>query len=397
MPNYTINYNLKKPLQTEAYNIDDHNDNMDAIDATLLEHANEIDGKVDKVEGKDLSSNDFTDAYIAKINSAQNDISDLQTTKADLVDGKIPQSQVPPFSLPAVITGGTGSAYTAVVDGLTVTVGTVIAIIPHTDSVSRTPTLSVNGSSPKTIARKTSSANKAGQSGYTTNWLVAGSPLLVQYDGTYWVAVGQDKPNASDLSGTVPISRGGTGKTSWLKDQMLIGDDNGNLAQTNIPSTNGSILRQDATGSPYWSSPQMVREDIGAAPQSHTIQRVTGSDGIHGMRSKQGTLQYETDSGWNRAKADTCYWAATISPADWQQGDVNVTDLTYWWEATIENASISDDDVVIVMPADSVSANAFASILSLPETYDGGFKLYAAKASATPVNICYVIAHKEVQ
>lgn len=35
MPNYTEKYNLKKPLQDEFYNIDDHNGNMDIIDAEL--------------------------------------------------------------------------------------------------------------------------------------------------------------------------------------------------------------------------------------------------------------------------------------------------------------------------------------------------------------------------
>ena len=37
MPNYTTNYNLKKPLQEEFYNIDDHNGNMDIIDEKLKE------------------------------------------------------------------------------------------------------------------------------------------------------------------------------------------------------------------------------------------------------------------------------------------------------------------------------------------------------------------------
>lgn len=35
MPNYTEKYNLKKPLQDEFYNIDDHNGNMDIIEAEL--------------------------------------------------------------------------------------------------------------------------------------------------------------------------------------------------------------------------------------------------------------------------------------------------------------------------------------------------------------------------
>ena len=35
MPNYTSNFNLKKPLPDEFYNIQDHNDNMDIIDNAL--------------------------------------------------------------------------------------------------------------------------------------------------------------------------------------------------------------------------------------------------------------------------------------------------------------------------------------------------------------------------
>lgn len=35
MPDYTLNYNLKKPLSNEYYNIQDNNDNMDAIDAAI--------------------------------------------------------------------------------------------------------------------------------------------------------------------------------------------------------------------------------------------------------------------------------------------------------------------------------------------------------------------------
>lgn len=35
MPKYTTHYKLKKPLQEEFYNIDDHNDNMDIIDKQL--------------------------------------------------------------------------------------------------------------------------------------------------------------------------------------------------------------------------------------------------------------------------------------------------------------------------------------------------------------------------
>lgn len=57
MANETPNYHLAKPLQEDFYDINVPNENMDKIDTALkgLE-----DGKVDKVAGKQLSTNDFT-------------------------------------------------------------------------------------------------------------------------------------------------------------------------------------------------------------------------------------------------------------------------------------------------------------------------------------------------
>ena len=57
MATNTTNYNLKKPALTDFYDVADQNGNMDLIDAAMkgLE-----DGKVAKVEGKSLSTNDFT-------------------------------------------------------------------------------------------------------------------------------------------------------------------------------------------------------------------------------------------------------------------------------------------------------------------------------------------------
>ena len=322
-------------------------------------------------------------------------LTEMNETKADLIDGKIDPAQMPASSAPIVVTSGTGLAYTATISGVDITVGSMLVIVPHVESTSRTPTLAVNDSAPAVIARRTSSTTKAGQSGYTANWIAADVPLLVQWDGTYWAAIGLDKPNAADLSGTVPVTRGGTGQTSWMPGQLLAGDADGGLAQLDNPLINGAILRQDALGTPYWSSPQAVRTAIGAAPQSHTTERATGG-AVHGLRIDQDTVKYQTDTGWRRAKSDSCYWAAKLTPAAWQMGDVNEFDLTYWWVADISNANISANDVVIVLPADDTAADALTSVLRLPETYDGGFRLYAERAPAATIDICYMIAHKEV-
>ena len=65
MSDYTEHYNLKKPKQSENYNVDDANTNNTIIDTTLF-------GKVDKIPGKGLSQNDFTDSYKKKIDTLQN-------------------------------------------------------------------------------------------------------------------------------------------------------------------------------------------------------------------------------------------------------------------------------------------------------------------------------------
>lgn len=64
MAEYTTHYNLKKPITTENYDIDVANTNNDIIDEKLY-------GKVDKIPGKDLSSNDFTNGYKAKLDTIQ--------------------------------------------------------------------------------------------------------------------------------------------------------------------------------------------------------------------------------------------------------------------------------------------------------------------------------------
>lgn len=60
MSNYTEHYNLKKPLKTENYDVDVANTNNDIIDEKIY-------NKVDKILGRGLSTNDFTNEYKKKI------------------------------------------------------------------------------------------------------------------------------------------------------------------------------------------------------------------------------------------------------------------------------------------------------------------------------------------
>ncbi|WP_244833363.1 hypothetical protein [Clostridium sp. BJN0001] len=48
--NYTENFNLKKPAQTDNYNIDDANGNMDLIDATLKKHSAQLNANAQDIK-----------------------------------------------------------------------------------------------------------------------------------------------------------------------------------------------------------------------------------------------------------------------------------------------------------------------------------------------------------
>lgn len=96
----TTNYNLVKPGDGDFYNIEDFNANVDIIDQELKNAKKNIedaiteirkaiedidlseihqvlDQKVDKVSGKSLSTNDFTNADKQQIISNKQDVSDL--------------------------------------------------------------------------------------------------------------------------------------------------------------------------------------------------------------------------------------------------------------------------------------------------------------------------------
>ena len=124
----------------------------------------------------------------------------------------------------------------------------LITIIPHRASSSSTPTLNINGLGAKEIRRRYSYTNNSATTGYTSSWLSSGDPQLLQYDGTYWIAVGANKPYTSDLSSSVSVSKGGTGKTSWSSYRLIYPSSTTALTQLAFPTTAGSFLRQGTSG-----------------------------------------------------------------------------------------------------------------------------------------------------
>jgi hypothetical protein len=66
MATNTPNYNLEKPAQTDFYDVDVQNANMDKIDEALAD-------KVDKVTGKGLSTNDYDATDKGKVDNVPAD------------------------------------------------------------------------------------------------------------------------------------------------------------------------------------------------------------------------------------------------------------------------------------------------------------------------------------
>ena len=70
---------------------DDGGSSYDSLKLDVSKVKQDLQTKVDKVEGKGLSTNDFTDEYKTKISSNESDIFDVQaklSTKVDKVEGK---------------------------------------------------------------------------------------------------------------------------------------------------------------------------------------------------------------------------------------------------------------------------------------------------------------------
>lgn len=121
--------------------------------------------------------------------------------------------QVGAISRNGVLTTGSGSGYEVSIDGITeLKTGISFVMIPHTDSITSTPKLNLNGLGAKYIRRRVSSSSGTTSSDSSIDWLSANKPVLVSYDGNFWIA-DLVKPDANDILGAVPIANGGTGAT----------------------------------------------------------------------------------------------------------------------------------------------------------------------------------------
>lgn len=195
-------------------------------------------GNADTVDGKHASDfaeaghNHDSDYAAAEHDHTVSDITDFPTSlpadggNADTVDGKHASDFAEADhdhdadyaaiqnGLPKVTTGGTGSAYTATVPGITaLEAGVAFIMVPNVVSASKTPTLNVNGLGAKTIRQQLSTGTTTTAAFASDTWFAAGKPVLVIYNGTYWIAQ-IVRPDCNTLYGTAKIENGGTGATT---------------------------------------------------------------------------------------------------------------------------------------------------------------------------------------
>lgn len=118
------------------------------------------------------------------------------------------------FAAHGITTDGDGAAYTATVEGITaLTAGAAFIMIPNTESTTTAPTLNVNGLGAKELRQRLSTNNALSARGSTADWIAAGKPVLVMYDGSDWV-VEVARPYANSIYGVVAVNKGGTGQDS---------------------------------------------------------------------------------------------------------------------------------------------------------------------------------------
>lgn len=106
-------------------------------------------------------------------------------------------------------TTGSGSAYVASVPHIsTLVAGATFTMIPHVVSSAVSPTLNINGLGAKPIRQRLSNSTLSTAPGATANWLAAGKPVEMMYDGQFWV-VDFVRPNMVSAYGVLPVENGG--------------------------------------------------------------------------------------------------------------------------------------------------------------------------------------------
>ena len=172
---------------------------------------------------------------------------------------------------------------------------------------------------------------------------------------------------SSDRLPTVPVSKGGTGKTSWTANRLVYPSASTTMAQLAFPTTAGSFLRQGTSGAPYWTAPADVLSAIGGAASDHN------HDSVYAAKSH--THDYAASSHTHAASNIT---SGTLGTA---RGGTGITSNP---SMLINLASTSAASVFATSPRPGVTGT-----LPLGNGGTGGTTALTARSNLNAVNVSY--------
>lgn len=144
----------------------------------------------------------------------------------------------------ATASSSDGVAYTATVTGIgtALVTGMRLIIIPNKANTGTSSTLNLNGWGAKSLKARMQQMSSATTTTIPANGIAQNKPLMVVYDGTQWLT-DIVIPSASGLSGSVPISKGGTGATTAAAARTALGAASVTSYEVTVPTsgwTNGT-------------------------------------------------------------------------------------------------------------------------------------------------------------
>lgn len=179
-----------------------------------------------------------------------------------------------------VIGSTNGVSYIGSIPGLpSLAVGMTFTFLPESTSTSTTVSLNVNSLGSFPIRRRVVGVEGGSALGSKASWITANVPVTLTFMGDMWLA-DMAKADVSDVDGTLAVGHGGTGKTSWDANKLVYASGNNVLGQINAATENNSVLIQNSTGAPKWSSLPSVIENLSVtrfASGTYTGQGGTGN------------------------------------------------------------------------------------------------------------------------